>query len=320
MSENGNPGILTDNVINLTGLSTSTWYHFAIVRSGTALTLYRDGEVAGTGTKAGTISGYSLGLLIGSYSHDSSGTYDFNGYIEEVRISHSARWTSDFSGSLPTEPYTSDANTKLLLHMNGDVSDGAHVVTSNGNPQLNAATTKFNGSMYFDGSPDNVTIPNSESFNFGAGDFTIDFWVKCGSVGSNGSWLSWGDPYLSGPGWWFKRNESTGILWFGLWYSGSAVKIADSEGDWTNSWVHIAVARHGNTMRSFINGTIKDTADWTGITISNPTGRSLDIGRIFLTGYGWYYPSAFYMDELRISKGIARWTSNFTPESGPYTE
>jgi len=219
-----------------------------------------------------------------------------------------------------------DSYTKLMLHMDG-VDNGTVFTDDSLIPRTinrsgavtKTGTKKFGtASGYFDGSNDYILTPESTHWVFGSGDFTIDFWIKANTLGPDGSWLNYGDGYL-GKGWSFKRNGGNQKSTFAL-HPAAALTITDNESDLTGVWMHIAVVRSGNTGYSFIDGVIKDTVDWTGVACTDPAfGRPLEIGRIWLTGYGYRFPDAFYMDELRISKGIARWTENFTPESGPYT-
>ena len=54
-----------------------------------------------------------------------------------------------------------DSDTKLMLHMDGDDSSSEHTYTANGNPQLDASESQFDGSMYFDGTGDYLSIPDS---------------------------------------------------------------------------------------------------------------------------------------------------------------
>lgn len=90
-------------------------------------------------------------------------------------------------GGLPTEEYTSDANTQLLLHCNGtdtstsfpDSGNTGHTVTANGNAQVDTSFKQFGtGSLLLDGTGDYLSIPDSEDWNMGDGTFTIDFWVR----------------------------------------------------------------------------------------------------------------------------------------------
>lgn len=90
-----------------TGLTTNTWYHVAIVRNSGTIKIYLNGVEKVSGTS--TVNMPTTGLQIG--------TGNFNGYIDEVRVSHSARYTAAFTA--PTAAFTNDADTVLLLHCNG---------------------------------------------------------------------------------------------------------------------------------------------------------------------------------------------------------
>ena len=97
--------------------SPSTWFHFAAVMDGGTAEMFIDGVSGGTASRNGNVVDASA-LRIGV---STSGTADFKGWIDEIRISNNARYTSDFTPS-ETE-FTSDDNTIVLLHMNGD-NDG----------------------------------------------------------------------------------------------------------------------------------------------------------------------------------------------------
>lgn len=100
--------------------------------------------------------------------------------MDEFRVSNSARWISNFTS--PTSPVTTDANTKLLLHFDGDESSGNHSISFNNGSSMNSGG-KFDGTYYFDGTNDYLSLPDSNDWSFGTGDFTIDFWTK--SSGNN---------------------------------------------------------------------------------------------------------------------------------------
>jgi hypothetical protein len=93
--------------------ATNTWNHWALVRSGSTCTIYKDGVSLGTGTKAGTIGSSSTGVTLG---YAPGGSVPFDGWLDEVRISDIARYTSNFS--VATSEFVPDSNTKLLLHGN----------------------------------------------------------------------------------------------------------------------------------------------------------------------------------------------------------
>jgi hypothetical protein len=98
-----------------TTVSANTWYHVAVSRSGTDTKMFLDGTQVGS-TFTDTISYLSPTTLRLGISQN-AGTNPLNGYIDEVRISNTARYTANFTA--PTEPFANDANTLLLLHMDG---------------------------------------------------------------------------------------------------------------------------------------------------------------------------------------------------------
>jgi hypothetical protein len=102
-------------------VSTGTWYHVAVVRSGNNFDLYLNGVKQGsTYVDSDAFMDRAIGLQIGAATVN--GTYYINGLIDEFRISKgTARWTADFSSSLPSLAYTPDSYTKLLLHLDETV-------------------------------------------------------------------------------------------------------------------------------------------------------------------------------------------------------
>ena len=215
-----------------------------------------------------------------------------------------------------------DNFTKLMLHCNGldtsttftDDSFSAHTVTAQADAQIDTAQSKFGGaSGLFDGSSDRLDIPDSEDWNFGSGDFTIDFWAKFAGLGSTSHMCSQ---------WEFGNDKSfairkTNTNLFDMEYRTSGGTNSSSASTFTLSdtnWHHYAIVRDGNTLRFFVDGVAEGTDNWTGITLNNATRvlhvSSLNDGTQAMNGW---------IDELRISKGIARWTSNFTPPTEEYS-
>jgi len=301
-----------------------TWYHIALVRSGGIIKIYVNGESQALSINNNPDESIDIdsGLYIGDRGFDEFG----NIYVDEFRISKGiARWTSDFSGSLPSVPYTSDADTKLLLHMNGDVSNSAHTVTVNGNPQLSATTAKFDGSMYFDGNGDYLSLPESEDWNFGTLDFTIDFWLYITALPNIDSYYMILQQY----------EDSNNIVRITLSYStGSLVRLnlwrkiggtwaPDSGNFWTNaisfsldSWHHVAFVKNSTNIMLFLDGDLSTNRE-ESVTFPD-LNAPMTIGQRDESSPSSYNLNG-YLDEFRISKGIARWTANFTPPVAPYS-
>jgi len=168
-------------------ISDTDWHHIAIIKYGTDWGLYLDGTQVDYGTASpANATAFSALLAIGE--RIGSSRY-FDGYIDEVRIQHS----NDFSAApnsgktdtitVPTAAHVADGNTKLLLHMDaldvsGDGSSGAyHIPNFVATTQLKSS--KFgNGCLLLDGNGDYLSIADSADWEFGSGDFTIDYWEK----------------------------------------------------------------------------------------------------------------------------------------------
>jgi len=215
--------------------------------------------------------------------------------------------------------------TSLLMHFNGtngsttmtDNSKNNLTVTSNNGAAISTAQSKFGGSsVLFDGTNDYVTVTNSTDFDFGSGDFTIEYWEYRTSSGTQRPILSRNaipyTPYLIG---WYDAGVSGNVVMY-MSSNGSSWDIASNVSMGvltTNVWTHYAVTRNGNTFRTFQNGTQISTFT---STAAFPAGAaSLEIGR-----YNALYYFQDYIDELRITKGIARYTSNFTPSTTQFLD
>ena len=300
--------------------STGTWYHVAYVRDGDDFKVYVDGldrtrTDIGDVSYSGSVGDYSASLEIGRIN-DATYSKELDGYIDELRITKGqARWTSSFTPD--TSPYSADANTTLLLHMDGDESDSNHTVTFNGDADL-SATSKWDGSLYFDGSGDYLSIPDSDDWDFGSDDFTIDAWVKVANsyTTQHSTIVAQYDWDSSDMAWNLQklRNSSGNNLYFTISTDGSNWFAIQSDSALSEDWNHVAVVSDGNEISLYVNGA-KQTQTMSAQVI-NPSSNLLYIG-----GKDDSYPNVCngYIDELRISKGVARWTSNFVPDTSPYS-
>ena len=208
-----------------------------------------------------------------------------------------------------------DNYTKLMLHMDdsslGDSSVQGHSVTKHGDVTVTSAESKFGGySAYFDGSGDYLSIPDSEDWNFGD-TFTIDFWVKLDGSWANTQLLNQHQDDANN---WRLELEPWGAQFYVEENDDRSLSMyQESASGWaTGNWYHVALVRDGNEWDIYRNGTSIVNAT-SSLSISN-YNAGLHIGK------GQEDDDNFpgYIDELRISKGIARWTSNFTPPSKPY--
>ena len=226
-----------------------------------------------------------------------------------------------------------DSFTKLMLHMDGadasttftDSASSPKTMTAVGNAQIDTDQSKFGGaSGLFDGNGDYITTPSHADFDFGSGDFTIDFWVRYNSLSAliEGYCSKWQDALgLGHRGWEFYRLPSGAVNTLNFDYStnGSTSASIASTATWVpnlNQWYHVAVVRSGNNILFFIDGVKLGNSVSMSDTIFAPTAiftaGNIDVGSGATLGInGW-------MDELRISNGVARWTANFTPPVKAY--
>jgi hypothetical protein len=106
-------------------INTGTWYHVAFVRSGSNITVYHNGTSVATGTWGTAVNFATAGPEIGKYS-----SYYFNGWMDEIRISNTARYTSNFTA--PTKQFKNDSNTLLLIHATPGPNGGQVFYDDNG--------------------------------------------------------------------------------------------------------------------------------------------------------------------------------------------
>lgn len=216
---------------------------------------------------------------------------------------------------------TYDAYTKTASHFDGadaataytDPVAGAYTFV--GNAQLDTAQTKFgSASLLLDGTGDYLTLADSANWAMGSGDFTVDCWIKKNADGVTG--YIWGRGSAAGIEVFALRTNSGNTLTFYFRNDVPAGQEMTTTSTITGTaWHHIASIRNGNTVKVYIDG-IADatTLDVTGKTmITDDT--TFSVGR-FGAYDGLYFNG--WNDELRISKGIARWTANFTPPVSPY--
>ena len=239
-----------------------------------------------------------------------------------VEIKPTGTLLNDLTDYTPPPPPPPAGGTVLLLHGNGtdgstvitDSSASAHVVTANGGAQIDTAQSKFgSASILFDGSGDSLSIPAHADFNFGTGDFTIDAWVRRNGAQSSFSYLL---STASAGGW----NLLFGAAGYGAqnapYFSdnSNSTTIASTTPLPDLTWSHVALVRNGNTLTMYQDGVATGSASVTGKSFSYGSASVVRIGSSPT-------PSNFFngwIDELRILKGTAAWTANFTPPASEY--
>lgn len=285
------------------------WTHIAAVREGTGsnqFKLYSNGKVVGTFTETTNISSYTYGPWIGSY--DTGGTTWYHtGNIADMRVSNSAVYTSEFTP--PTAPLTATANTVHLMNkFDANIYDAAAANSIQVSGSVtNTSTRKFttSSSVYFDGLNDVLTVPSSPQIILGSSDFTLEGWFYPEDITPPSGLGTIASIHTSdNTGWYFSLYQSK-------WrFQGYSSLIFNSGSNATqDAWSHVAITRSGNNYTMWVNGTSSNTAtsslDWTGTD-------DLTIGY----SHSSYYQG--YIQDLRLTKGLARYTSTFTPPTAEF--
>jgi hypothetical protein len=224
-------------------------------------------------------------------------------------------WLITGSEKTPVDPQFTSVS--LLLHGNGssivDSSRFANAITNVNSVTQSTVQVKFGDkSLLFNGSSNYLNLGSKPIFDLAAGDFTVESWIRPSTVSGFrticGTWtnqqfalsLNGASVYFS----WFPASAGSSLV-------GGGTVVADT-------WQHVAVTRQGTSFRAFLDGQLLQTATNTAIV---PTLTA----NLFIGAYpdsGGNAAGFFngYIDDLRITKGVARYTANFTPPTAPFPD
>jgi hypothetical protein len=321
-------------VVSSSIVPANTWSHISVCRVNNTITLYINGVVSGTGAIATDVTPSSV-FNVGIKSFSTSSLVAFFGYMSNVRlVAGTALYTASFTP--PAEPLTAVANTSLLTCQTNqpannnvflDSSTNNFLITRNGNTTQGTSSPYGGGwSNYFDGTGDELTVANNAAFNFGSGNFTVECWFNLtadatanidgnknaflfgpGQIVNNEAWLMelGGNSASSGVAIAFQARNTSGTPTV-LSYTANFKK---------NTWYHVAASRAGNTLLLFVDGVkVAENTNWT--LAVNSGGSLLRIGRRAISSnYEHYFPG--YISNVRVVKGTAVYTANFTPPTAP---
>lgn len=317
------------NTYNSSGLTinTSTWYHVAISISGTTAYFFLNGASAGSATVS--LSGYTSTTLL-SIANNSAGTNASQAcYISNLRLLKGTSLYGPGSFTPSTTPLTAVANTVLLTAQSNRIVDNsttASIFTLVGAPSIqkygpfnysnNYATTIDGGSIYFNGTTDYVanTTPTANIINWGATNFTVEYWVypivlssglngESPVLGNMGPATGTNDDWSFGP-------ISGGAVKF-YYYIGNSQSLLTTATITNNQWSHLVFVNSSNYMTIYING----VAAAQGSVVGTPRYSStypLTLGSIGTTYFNGY------VSDIRITNGVP-YASNFTPPTTPLT-
>lgn len=236
------------------------------------------------------------------------------------------------------EALVSNKNTKLLMHFNdinndGDFNDSSYFyygynISNEGSVSVDGTGPILAGTNYakFSAPGDYVQIEDASStddvdFDFSDKDFTIEAWVKFDNLGTYPAIISQGDSSsgnYDGSSFWFYLYDDGGTekLAFQYYYDNNNDRIIET--DWTpdtTNWHHLVFERKGDNGYFFIDG-VRQTSSGS----FNSTDSIYSSGYPLIVG-GWFSEGSFDstsqffgdMDEIRITKGVARYTNDFDP-------
>lgn len=205
-------------------------------------------------------------------------------------------------------------NVSLLLHCDGtdgsttftDHSPTPKTVTVYGNAHIETDQSQFGGaSAYFDGGNDGLMLAD---LALGTGACTIEMWIKTSSS------VQYAQLIGNEPGFTLMVNHASSTSGDFALYVPSGLLLTSVSGDWNDgAWHHIALVRSGNTVTLYTDGSANGTGTYTG---------SLSGSNMWLARNNVFAPRNMvgYLDEIRITKGVARYTANFTPPTEAFPD
>lgn len=227
---------------------------------------------------------------------------------------------SAYSPSPGGDPYW--ANVASLLHFDGTsgstnfFDQKGKVWTAFGNAHLSDSQARFGGaSGAFDGTGDYLSTPNSSDFDI-TSDFTIEAFVYLTNATAITRYIASKLSVSYSSGFVLGVNASRAPFFVAVGPNDEVGNRALSPDPiQLNTWVHVAGVKSGSTVRIFVDGILKHSQTLVA-SVSNNSGPLL-IGRDNLnTSRDW----AGFIDEFRITRGVARYASSFTPPSSAFPD
>jgi hypothetical protein len=285
-----------------------SWTHLCVTRSGSTMRLFVNGEIKNTTT---SLQNYTAAN--GAIGSNINGSEQWTGYLSDVTLTAGqAIYTSSFVP--PLTPLAPANNTLLMLTGTDAVITDASIkndIETVGDVRLSTSVKKYgNSSIYFDGTNDALKLPAPANVAFAStfrtGNFTIECWVNRTTSGSVTHFLD-----LRGP----NNNDSNPVFY---WQTNNFIYYTNNNSSGDNQiqtsnpitsssgWVHLALVRSGSTLTVYVNGTASGSVTYSTNVLG---GNPVTIGNRY-TDSGAF---AGYIDDFRITMGVARYTANFTP-------
>jgi len=283
----------------------NSWNHFAVSRNASnTWYFFLNGEALTQSTYAQNMSWSDSTSYTNSTNPigvgGTSTAISTEAYITDLRVlSNVANYTAAFT--IPSAPLTAITGTVFLLNnTNAGIVDSSSKSILSGNAFVSNTASKFgNGSIYFNG-VDSLVTTSYEYNNLGANAFTVECWINPSNV-TGGLKTIVADNLYGATGGWALYQSNANVE---FWNNASSLKLQANVLT-ANIWNHIAIARDfaANTKLLF-NGNVCtyliDTTNYTGTNIIiGARTPQLPVNKFF-----------GYINDLRITKGNVRYTSN----------
>ena len=277
-----------------------------------------EGDTVAYSQPSGSLpAGLSLNTSNGSWSGTVTGIVSTTTFSFTGRATAGSK-TSDRSFSIVQEGELNNTGTQYAFSFNGDtdnagsntdtyVSAGSINVNSTGQTKYNAKSAHFPNSGY-----SSFKIPASTDLQFGSGNFTIEGWLYLVNDSSNVN--------LSARVFQMGENNANGIALIHN-YSGEFLfgnthsqVVGENSSNWLGAWRYFTVSRDGSNIRLFRDGVQQSIATSGFNDVTHSADLYFGVYPGSLTGIR----SNMYLSEWQITKGVGKYTSNFTPPSGAF--
>ena len=291
------------------------WYHIALCRSSGSTKMFVNGTQVGSTYTDSLNWTNNLQFTTGK---DPGGSTYVTGYMSNIRyVKGTALYTSNFT--VPTAPLTAISNTALLLNFtNAGVIDqtGKNNIVNYGTATISTTQEKFgNSSISIPAATNSYYLStSSEFYDLRAGSWTIELWVYPLGTSTRTGFISKSNsagtsvPFLI-------EMTSSGFLQAIAQDGVSQKVITDASSLTANAWTHVALVRNVNTLTLYKNGVSVGTPQ----TLSGALVTTTDELRIGVTKFA-SSGAGCYIDDVRITKGVAVYTTGFTPPSTTFAD
>lgn len=226
------------------------------------------------------------------------------------------------AGLATGDAYYASVVSLVSFNSNGaDFSPSNRTMTLQGSATISSTKSKFGGaSLQVDSTGPNATYGSKGAYDTGVlltgVDFTIEGWMNISSVSSAATQRGLVCAIRVSNALWACDLDSTGKFRF---FASNKNTITASTSITANTWQHFAAVRSGSTVTLYLDGTSVGSGTSDGNTTTDGSGTfDYFIGCLDYDNGGYRFPAGGYIDEVRVTKGVARYTANFTPPTAEF--